>query len=220
MVLRYSSGPWIWIVQNLPDDPAQLKKIIVSLFEDSQRKIDHLEEMVRLLKNEIFGRRSDKRPVADSRQFSLFELPEQDLPDETDEPQERQPVNGHTRRKPVRKPLPADLPRVDIIHDIDESEKVCGCGQQRVQVGQEVCEKLRYKPAELVVERHIRPKYACKGCEGVEDEGPTVKIAPPPAQLIPKSFATGFAGLAHCLCQVRRCPAAVSAGENLCPSGN
>ena len=91
-------------VLNLPDDPVQLKKIIVSLFDDSQRKIDHLEEMIRLLKNEIFGRRSDKRPVADSRQFSLFELSEQELPDETDEPQERQPVNGgHTRRRPVRK---------------------------------------------------------------------------------------------------------------------
>ena len=47
-----------------------------------------------------------------------------------------------------------------------------------------------YIPARLRVERHIRPKYACKSCEGVEDEGPTVKIAPLPAQLIPKSNAT------------------------------
>ena len=38
--------------------------------------------------------------------------------------------------------------------------------------------------------RHIRPKYACKHCEGVDDDGPTVKIAPVPLQLIPKSIAT------------------------------
>ncbi len=50
----------------------------------------------------------------------------------------------------------------------------------------------------MQVIRHIRPKYACKGCEGVEDNGKTVKIAPPPAQIIPKGIAT--AGLlAHIL---------------------
>jgi transposase len=38
--------------------------------------------------------------------------------------------------------------------------------------------------------RHIRYKYACKRCEGVEDDGPTVKIAPPPVALIPKSNVT------------------------------
>lgn len=38
--------------------------------------------------------------------------------------------------------------------------------------------------------RHIRYKYACKVCEGVEDDGPTVKITPAPVQLIEKSIAT------------------------------
>jgi transposase len=43
-----------------------------------------------------------------------------------------------------------------------------------------------------VVERHIRYKYVCKNCEGLENkegEG-AVKIAPLPEQLIPKSIAT------------------------------
>lgn len=42
----------------------------------------------------------------------------------------------------------------------------------------------------MQVIRHIRLKYACKHCEGVEDDGPTVMIAPLPEQLIPKSNAT------------------------------
>ena len=186
-------------VQNLPENPFQLKEIIVSLYTESQREIGRLEEMVRLLKNEIFGRRSEKRPVADSHQFSLFDVSQGDWLDTTDEPHERQPVDGHTRRRPVRKPLPADLPRVDIVHDMDESDKVCGCGKPLCRIGEEVCEKLRYTPAKMMVERHIRPKYACKECEGIEDNGPTVKIAPPPAQLIPKSFATGSL-VAHIVC--------------------
>ena len=58
------------------------------------------------------------------------------------------------------------------------------------RIGEETCEKLDYIPAKVQVIRHIRPKYACKHCEGVEDDGPTVRIAPVPVQLIPKSIAT------------------------------
>jgi len=85
--------------------------------------------------------------------------------------------------------LPKDLPRVDIIHDLSEAEKQCACGARLSRFGEEVCEKLDYIPARLRVERHIRYKYACKNCEGVEDDGPTVRIAPAPVQLIPKSNA-------------------------------
>jgi transposase len=60
-----------------------------------------------------------------------------------------------------------------------------------VLIGEEACEKLDVIPQKLIVERHIRPKYACKHCEGSGDESsPAVRIAPPPASLIPKSFAT------------------------------
>jgi transposase len=86
--------------------------------------------------------------------------------------------------------LPKDLPRVDVIHDLTEEEKICGCGDRCDLVGKEVTEKLDIIPAKVRVFRHIRFKYACKSCEGVEDDGPTVKIAPPPIQLIPKSIGT------------------------------
>jgi len=38
--------------------------------------------------------------------------------------------------------------------------------------------------------RNIRLKYACKNCEGVESDRPTVAIAPVPEQLIPKCIGT------------------------------
>ena len=99
-------------------------------------------------------------------------------------------IAAHSRKKRGRKPLPDDLPRVEIIHDLSEEEKQCACGQLKSCIGQEVSEKLDYIPARLQVQRHVRLKYACKNCEGVEDDGPTVMIAPVPAQLIPKSNAT------------------------------
>jgi transposase len=41
----------------------------------------------------------------------------------------------------------------------------------------------------LKVIRHVRPKYACKNCEGLEDEHP-VKIASMPPQIVEKGIAT------------------------------
>jgi transposase len=66
--------------------------------------------------------------------------------------------------------LPAELPRVDVIHDLPEEEKKCDCGAPLSCIGQDVSEKLDYVPARLRVIRHIRYKYACKSCEGVESE--------------------------------------------------
>jgi len=105
-------------------------------------------------------------------------------------------VSSHQRKKRGRKRLPAELERVDVVHDLKEHEKLCACGHQMACIGQDECEKLDYIPAKVRVLRHIRLKYACKHCEGVEDDGPTVKIAPVPAQLIPKSNATSSL-LAH-----------------------
>ena len=180
----------------LPDDPAKLKKIIATMADNYaeneqryQERIDHLEDYVRLLKNEIFGRKSEKRPFPDQQQRVLFN--EAECEDQQQAAYEQKTVvPEHTRRKRGRKPLPANLPRVDVVHDIDESEKTCPCGCRLKRIGEDVCEKLDYVAAKLQVERHIRYKYACPECEGVEDDGPTVKIASVPVQLLPKSMAT------------------------------
>jgi transposase len=98
-------------------------------------------------------------------------------------------VAAHRRAKRGRKPLPARLPREDVVHDIPEEQKVCSCGARRVCIRQETREQLEIIPAQIKVIRHIRPKYACKSCEGI-DSDQAVKIAPVPPQILPKSIAT------------------------------
>ena len=109
----------------LPDDAQSLKQIITS----QQQQIDHLQEMVRLLQNEIFGRKSEVRPVIDPNQLQLFTPPEPAEPVQSDESVE---IKGHTRKKRGRKPLPADLPRVEVVHDLPEAEKTL-CLRGRVE---------------------------------------------------------------------------------------
>ena len=182
----------------LPDDPQELKRIIAELQNAQHRyeqENDLLREQVRLLYARIFGKKSEKGKIdPESVQLPLFDMPEP----ESDPEKETAEVPAHTREKAGRKKLPETLPRVEVVHDIPEEEKVCACGGEMSRIGEDVSEKLDIVPAVIRVIRHIRPKYACKHCEGIETEGPVVKIAPPPKQIIDKGIAT--AGLvAHIL---------------------
>jgi transposase len=181
-------------LRKLPDDASLPKDIVLSLINQLevkyQEKIHHLEEQLRLFKNELFGRSSERHFEPPADQLLLFKGRAEPDTGGSSTPDDKITVGAHTRKKRGRKPLPEDLPRIDIIHDLSEDEKQCGCGARLSYIGEEVCEKLDYIPARLQVERHIRYKYACKSCEGVDDDGPSVRIAPAPVQLIPKSNAT------------------------------
>jgi len=173
----------------LPDNTEELKAIILELEEQYGLRIEFLEGQIRLLKKELFGQKSEKRSPEESELHQLHLFNEAEVFTEK-EPEEPLVVPEHTRRKPKRTPLPANLPRVDRIQDIKEEEKVCTCGEPLCRIGEEVSEKLDFIPAKIRVIRTIRYKYACKKCEGVESEGPTVKIAPLPPAIIPKGIAT------------------------------
>ena len=181
-------------LKNLPDDAVLSKEAVISLIDNLeskyQEKIHYLEEQLRLLKTELFGRSSEKRHDPHPDQRLLFDEDDDHVVGKSRTDDDTIVIAAYSRKKRGRKPLPKDLPRIDVIHDLHEEQKQCGCGQQKSCIGEEISEKLDYIPARLQVERHIRLKYACKSCEGVEDDGPTVMIAPAPVQLIPKSNAT------------------------------
>lgn len=182
---------------NLPDSPEKLKQIILEMQRQHDKDIRILEERVRYLYHKLFGKKSEKSS-GPSPQLPLFDLPEPD-PDTAKPPKEKESeVKGHKRSRSGRKPLPAELPRVEQIHDIPEEEKVCSCGAELSCIGEEVSEKLDIIPASIRVVRHIRPKYACRCCEGVEGKGKTVKIAPVSPQMVAKGIASGGL-LAHIL---------------------
>lgn len=177
-------------INKLPDDTESLKGIIVDLHARYDKDTSLFLEQIRHLRDKLFGRKNEKIPSNGSGavQLPLFDMPEPETIEA--EKVEEIVVPAHVRKKCGRKALPEDLPRVEKIHDIPENEKVCGCGNELSRIGEEVSEQLDIVPAQIRVIRNIRPKYACRRCEGVEDSGPTVKIAPVPAQIIPKSIVT------------------------------
>jgi len=164
-------------------------KRLEALTSRYEQEIELLHEQVRLLRAQLYGRRAEQFARLDPT-LPLFELPPAPVEPSAGQKEEEIVVPEHNRKKRGRKALPEDLPRVDVIHDVTEEEKRCGCGNTKACIGEEVSEQLDIVPAEVRVLRHVRPKYACRHCEGVEGNSPTVVVAPPPAQIIPKAMAS------------------------------
>jgi transposase len=174
----------------LPEDTALLKQMLVDFQGHHDKETAILLEEISLLRAQLYGRKSEKHgPVDGPQPLALFDMPEPEDGLEKTEDDEID-VPAHTRKKRGRQALPENLPRVERLHDIDDADKICACGCELSRIGEEVSEQLDVIPAKIQVIRHIRPKYACKNCEGLEDDGPTVKIAPVHPQIIPKSIAS------------------------------
>jgi transposase len=94
------------------------------------------------------------------------------------------------KQRAKRKPLPEDLPREVVIHDISDEDKQCDCcGHQLALMGQDSSDKLKFIPAQISVIEHVRLKYSCKHCE-TQGTKANIKQAAVPASPIPKSVAT------------------------------
>lgn len=83
----------------------------------------------------------------------------------------RAPANPAARppRKPVRRTLPPELPRIETIHEPASCECAI-CGQALVKIGAHVSEKLDVEPMKFFVRRDVHPQYACKRCETIVAE--------------------------------------------------
>jgi transposase len=58
------------------------------------------------------------------------------------------------------------------------------------RTGEETSEKLVIIPPQIYVGQIVRPKYACRQCEGTEEEDkPAARIAPVEPAIIPRSIA-------------------------------
>lgn len=125
---------------NLPDDPVLLKQIILQ----QQRKLLLLEERFRLAQQKQFGQSAEGHP-GQGELFNEVEVEAEALEPEAQPADEAQALKH--RNKPVRKPLPAELPREVVIHDISDAEKICACcGGELHQMGKEKSEQLEFIP--------------------------------------------------------------------------
>ena len=170
-----------------------LKKIIASqdqVIADIRADRDNIIEQLRLALKREFGRSCEASPG----QQDLFNEAETEAHPDADEDAGAGPeaIAVHlpatppsvTPNKPGRKPLPAHLPRIEVIVELAEDEARCVEDGSRLKViGEEITEQLDIIPAQIRVRRTIRKTYACSTCESVQR-------APKPAELLPRSRAS------------------------------
>jgi len=175
--------------EQLPDAIKTHITTLENRLNERNSEIEDLQEKLQLALFRKFGRTTES--ASSILQHNLFEE-EAASQDETPKAAGSvTKVEAHTRKKQGRKPLSKDLPRVDVLYDIPEEEKHCGCGHELSKIDEEISEKLKIIPEQVFVERHIRPKYACRNCEGSGDEEKAVfRIAPVEPSIIPKSIVT------------------------------
>jgi transposase len=185
-----STGPPPTAAEQLPDDLATLKRMVLELLaslHERDRDIEGLRHRIDLLLRRLYGPRGER---IDPNQLLLF--PDMAAgPDTAAAPTEPAAAAKPQRRcRPHgRRRLPDNLPREPRHYELSEAERVCqGCGQLRIDIGTDQSEQLDYRPASLFVIEHFVHKYVCPCCSrrSVNGQGqqpqPGQESEPMPAQ--------------------------------------
>ena len=185
------------VTATLPDDPAALKALVVSLgaqvkslesaLTTRQLIIEMMELQLATLRRQKFGRKSEKL----DEQIAQLELKLEEFQvDEAEDPAPATEAVKAARAKRVRKPLPDHLPRDTVIYPAPTCDCPT-CGSALQSIGEDVAEQLEFIPASFRVIRHVRPKFGCTRCD-------TLVQASAPSRPIERGIA-GPGLLAHVL---------------------
>jgi transposase len=149
----------------------------------------YLETLERCRKLELglFGQKSERLPPNEAQMsLAMLGMMLGQGNAVADEPLPPTRVEEHERRKPTgRKPLPAELPRVEVIVVPPEVQREGTDAFE--QIGQDSTEVIERRPASLVVVRVIKPKFVRKDRE--RDSATAVLVGETPALPIERGLA-------------------------------
>jgi transposase len=176
--LKYCAyNPYVLDAHDLPNDVDHLKRLVLehrSRVQAQQLEIERLKIQLSRLRRWKFGRSSEQLDL----QIAQIELTLQVLQAVTPPVTTTvaAPAANHNvsaireRRPPVRRALPAHLPRETVVHVSPSVRNGCTCvrcGGKLRKLGQDVAEMLELVPAYFKVIRHVREKHSCANCAGI-----------------------------------------------------
>jgi transposase len=153
--------------------------------EEWSREIASLKEQLEWFKRQLFGKKSEKTVDRTDVQPTLFDLSAFDTPSEV----KLQKIEPFTRRikSSIQVPIsfPDDLPVERKIYDLQEKEKTCPLtNKPLVKIGEDITQKLAFKPGSYFIKEIVRPKYALP--KGAEE---SILMANLPDSIIPRCKA-------------------------------
>ncbi len=168
----------------LPNDPAALRQMVMSLLEEVETKERRLRQLQHWVEQLLRARYGPRRERVNENQLFLFAVALVSAGREApSEPQgsgapEKAESGGAKPKGHGRQRLPKSLERRRVVYDLEEGKRQCPeCQAELRRIGEEVCERLEYVPASLVVIEEACQKYACaKGCTVITAEKPMAPI--------------------------------------------
>ncbi len=142
-----------------------------------------MNEELRLQLAHRFARHSEKYCPDQPTLFDEFDeniIPKDDNTKVNDEPIFKEEIVESYKRKRNcgRKKISDSIPRKKLVLEPAEADRHCACGSNLVKIGEDVSEQLIHIPEQIYALQTIRPKYACRNCEGSGDEDkPAVRYA-------------------------------------------
>jgi transposase len=187
-------------VHDLPNDVEHLKRLVLehrSHAQAQQLEIERLKIQLSRLRRWKFGRSSEQMELQIAQIELVLEALQAVTPQPTTETQPAPAAKGKARTKPkrchpVRRALPAHLPRETLFHVSPGVRNGCtcaDCGGKLRKLDQDVAEMLEFVPGYFKVIRHVREKHSCARCS-------TIVQAPAPSRPIERGLP-GPALLAH-----------------------
>ena len=176
---------------DLPTDPEALRALLIAERTRHAAELariaseqERLRAIIAALQRHRFGRRSEQLDP-DQLALALEDLEQGIAAAEAREEQATvAPQSRPARRRQInRGALPAHLPRVEVVVDVDDQRCPC-CAGTTHRIGEDVAERLDVIPQQLRVLVIRRPKYACRSCPG------TVLQAPAPPRLVEGGLPT------------------------------
>ena len=144
----------------LPDDPEDLRAFTARLLAEVKAQAILIEELRHQLAGHCAHRFGASSETAEQLQLAL-ESSEIAAAAMTARP--RLP-DVEVKDKAKRRPIPDHVPRMEVERTTGE-ESCSGCGGTSRRLGEDVTEELEYAPGRFIVNRIVRPRLACSGCD-------------------------------------------------------
>ncbi|HME20738.1 MAG TPA: IS66 family transposase [Acetobacteraceae bacterium] len=151
----------------LPEDPATLQQVLRAALAE----IERLRLLIAGLQRNRFGRRSERlgeeafqQGVEDLEQSLAEQAARLDAVQTAADTPAREPPRRTEPAQRNRGALPAHLPRVELVVDVEDKACPC-CGGALHVIAEDRAEMLDYVPAQLRVRVIRRPRYGCRACE-------------------------------------------------------
>ena len=148
------------VTKSLPEDPAELRAFTALLVTEVKAQAVLIEKLRHQLAGAHAHRFGTSSETSEQLQLAL-EMSEIAIAAITAKLRLPEEVQAD---KPKRKPIPDHIPRIEVELTPDTAECAHCAGKLR-RLGEDVTEELEYVPGRFLVNRIVRPRMACSGCD-------------------------------------------------------